>query len=319
MAAILESAPRTTRILIVDDEAKNVELLARYLARGGYAVTTATHGEEALEKVHAEIPDVLLVDIAMPVMDGLSVCRALRKDVRTRSLPIILVTAHGTLEGYRAGADDYVIKPFDLGELKTRIECAFQRRRWDLAVHPLTRLPGSPGIEEELRKRLAAGDPFAFAYLDIDFFKAYNDAYGYEAGDRVIKMLANLLIDASVADPPGAFAGHVGGDDFVFIASIDHMTAVLPAVANAFDVKRGDYYRPEDLAECRIESVDRQGRRKIFPLMTLSVAVVTTQTRTIAHPARLIEIASEIKQFVKTKDHEGKSICLWDRRRDREA
>src|SRR5258706_4081935 len=166
-----ENSSRATRILVVDDEPTLMQVLSRFLGGEGYDAASATNGQEALEKIQKDVPDVLLLDVKMPILDGLSVCRAMRADFRTRGLPIILLTGNGGLEdrlqGYKTGADDFLTKPFNLDELKIRIEGALHRRQWDQGTHPLTHLPGSPGIEEEVRRRLLLGTPFAFAYLDI--------------------------------------------------------------------------------------------------------------------------------------------------------
>jgi diguanylate cyclase (GGDEF)-like protein len=314
-------APLRERILIVDDEPTTIQVLTRFLLREGYAVVTATNGEEALTQIQQSKPDLVLLDVTMPILDGLSVCRKLRQDYLTRSLPIILLTGRDTLNdrlsGIRVGIDDYITKPFDLEEVKARLEGVLQRRRWDLWSHPLTHLPGSPAIEEEVRKWLRHGSLFAFAYIDIDAFKAFNDVYGYDAGDRVIKDLSALLIDATKNSPDQrAFAGHVGGDDFVFLSTVEHMKLAMPQVAEAFDSRRGQYYRPEDLKRGSLRTKGRKGEEKSFPLMTLSLAVVSTQTRKIDHYARLVEIASEVKHYLKTQDHGERSKVLWDRRAD---
>ena len=313
--------PKKARVLVVDDEKSNVQLLSRFLNRGGYDVATACNGREALERVSESVPDLVLLDVRMPVMDGLAVCQKLRSDFATRSLPIILLTALNTLKdklkGLRLGVDDYIGKPFDLEEVQARLEGVLQRRRWDLSSHPLTRLPGSPAIEDEVWKRLKIGSPFAFAYIDVDNFKAYNDVYGYEAGDKVIKRLASLLMEAVKFAPNGcAFAGHVGGDDFVFLSIVDHMEAAMPRIAKNFDAQREAMYHREDLERGALQTKDRQGQVKAFPLMALSVAVVSTATRRILHYARLAEIASELKKYVKEQDHNGQSLIIWDRRTD---
>jgi diguanylate cyclase (GGDEF)-like protein len=314
---------RTTRILVVDDEPPVVQLVSRHLSRAGYEIDSASNGDEAIQKIRRQTHDALLMDVKMPVMDGLSACRVLREDFRTRGLPIILLTAKISLEdrvlGFQAGADDYVLKPFDLDELKVRVEGALQRRRWDQGSHPLTRLPGSPGIEEEVRRRLETGAPFAFAYIDIDQFKAFNDAYGYESGDRMIKEVANNLVECTSSIPVGAgFPGHIGGDDFVLIAAPDYMRNILPKVMERFDAARAEHYRPEDLERGTTICKNRRGENQEFPLATLSAAVVSTHTRHITHYARLAEIASELKRYVKSLDHQGKSLFMWDRRSDPE-
>jgi PleD family two-component response regulator len=316
-----QKSPKTTRILVVDDEPTVIQMVTRYLGGSGYLLDSATNGQEALQKVHRRAPDVLLLDVSMPVIDGLSVCRNLRQDFRTKGLPIILLTAKISLEdrlkGYKSGADDYVIKPFDLDELKVRIEGALERRRWDQGTHPLTHLPGSPGIEEEVRRLLEKGGPFAFAYIDIDNFKAYNDSYGYDAGDKIIKEVADSLIESAVASNLRmGFPGHVGGDDFVLIAPLEAMKLILPEIADGFDIRRYAHYPPEDRERGTTRCKNRRGEEQEFPLVTLSIAVVSTQTRCITHYARLPEIASELKQYIKSLDHHGKSLIMWDRRTD---
>src|SRR5258706_1050226 len=265
---------KTARILVVDDDPPVLQVLSRYLSREGFQTDSASNGQEALAKIHACCPDVLLLDVQMPILDGLSLCRMLRQDFRTRGLPIILLTAKLALEdrllGFRSGADDYVLKPFDLDELKLRINGALQRRRWDQWSHPLTKLPGSPGIEEEVRRYLKDGMSFAFAYIDIDYFKAYNDSYGYEAGDRILKKVADSLIASTTSQGRMGFPGHIGGDDFVLVAPIEAMKLILPEVMARFDTQRSAHYRPEDYERGVTCAKDRRGQTQEFPLITLS-------------------------------------------------
>lgn len=313
--------PQKTHVLVVDDEKTNVELLCRFLAKQGYEAEGVFNGQQALDAIKQRRPDVVLLDVSMPVMSGLELTRILREDFATRSLPVIFITARNTLEdrlqGLRAGVDDYIGKPFDLEEVKARLEGTLQRRRWDMALHPLTRLPGSPAIEDEVWKRLRVGSLFTFAYIDIDNFKSYNDTYGYDAGDRMIKRLAGFMMTAVEDAPRGCrFAGHIGGDDFVFISTPDGMQQALLAITQAFDAQRTSLYKPEDIERGFIRTTNRQGKAQDFPLATLSVAVVNTETHRVLHYARLAEIASELKHHVKTKPHKGHSLILWDRRGD---
>lgn len=316
-----EETTKPKRVLVVDDEPFNLRLLSRLLVRDRYAVLTAPNGAEALRIIHDVPLDLVLLDISMPVMDGLAVCHQVRSDFRTRGLPIILVTARGNssdrILGYRAGADDYIVKPYDVEELKARMEGALERRTWDLYRHPLTGLPGSHAIEEEVRRRIPLTTPWAFAYVDIDYFKAYNDIYGYDAGDQMIRALAQLLLEFSARDRSrSSFPGHVGGDDFVLIGELPTLREGLPLLLERFDALRETFYTPEDFAAGQLRTKDRLGREQEFPLVALSVAVVSTETRKITHHARLIEIASELKHYVKRQPHQGRSMLMWDRRRD---
>jgi len=312
---------RKKRVLIVDDEESNIELLSRYLIKEGYDVVGAFNGQEALDSTSLSLPDLVLIDMKMPVMDGLIFCQKIRADFMARSLPIILLSAYNTLEdrlrGLRVGVDDYIGKPFNLEEVKARMENVLSRRRWDLASHSLTHLPGSLVIEEEAWSRMSRTEAFAFAYIDIDHFKAYNDVYGYESGDKVIKSLATLLVNAAKSEPTAnAFAGHIGGDDFIFLSAIAPMHALMTQIAQQFDAERTRFYNAQDLERGFIQTKNRQGEEHKFPLLSLSAAIISSATRRLVHYARLVEIVSELKRFVKSQPHEGKSLVMWDRRTD---
>ncbi|MFA5976105.1 MAG: response regulator [Elusimicrobiota bacterium] len=307
------------KILVVDDEIANVSMVHRYLEREGYTVVTACDGQEALVQIRRQAPDLILLDIAMPVLDGLTLCARLRSNYRTRGLPVIFMTARGSLadrlEGFRIGADDFVTKPFDLEELKVRIEATLQRRQWDLWRNPLTLLPGSLGIRENVQQRMQGSNRFAFAYLDIDYFKAFNDVYGYDAGDRMIQLVAKLVMDAAEqTEQAGSFPGHIGGDDFVLISTIDTLQQILPVITAQFDARCLDFYRPEDRRNRQIRTKNRRGEEQTFPLVSLSVAVVAALPSAVSHYAQLVEVASEMKQFIKKQDHQGRSLVMWDRR-----
>ena len=310
-------ASASLNVLVVDDERVNRDVISRHLGGCGHHMRTAEGGFDALKAVAEKCPDVMILDLTMPDMDGLDVCRKLRQDYRTRGLPVIVMTARMTpedrLAGYRAGVDDYLTKPFDLDELSVRLEAAIERRRWDQETHPLTHLPGSLHLEGHVRRKLAEKAPFAFAYIDIDHFKSFNDAYGYDAGDHIIKAVADLVMQA--AEQSGdCMPAHIGGDDFVLVGSPVFLHAALPRIATQFDLLRLPFYSAEARARGGLEIKNRQGLKQFFPLMALSIAAVPTETRPAAHYARLVEIASELKGFIKTRKEQQASMVLWDRR-----
>src|ERR1019366_576071 len=168
-----------TRVLLVEDDPEVVSFLSKLLVYLGYEVFHAPDGAQALEWLHHELPDIIISDILMPHMDGLTFCRTLRRNPRTGLIPVIMLSAraelHERLEGFRVGADDYIVKPFDVLELKARLESILLRSQREIWCNPISHLPGSPGIEAEVTRRLKDEQPFAFAYIDIDDFKAYND------------------------------------------------------------------------------------------------------------------------------------------------
>jgi DNA-binding response OmpR family regulator len=311
----------TPHVLVVDDEDINTALIKRIMEQEGFRVTVAKDGIHALAAIQERVPDVIILDVSMPRMDGLTVCRVLRGHIATRTIPILLLTARVGLEdrlsGFRAGADDYVLKPFDIEEIKARVMAALDRRTRDRWNHPLSGLPGSPAIQDEVHRRLAAKTHFGFAYIDIDHFKPYNDRYGYEAGDRIILSVAQSLFDAAVTTKEEVvFVGHIGGDDFVLVASTEFINQTLPGILQRFDEQLKAFYSPEDFAKQAIFCNDRRGQPQQFPLMSLTAALVNTETRNIRHYARLVEIASELKNYLKHDHRDGTSRWMWDRRRD---
>lgn len=309
------------KILIADDEAVVQKLLLRILAAGDYQVLSVGSGAETVRMAELEGPDLILLDVNMPDKSGLEVLRELRRDMRTQAIPVILVTGNGRLSdrigGLDLGADDYVTKPFEPEELKARVGSVLRRSHRELSANPLTHLPGSPVIEEEVHRRIQAGEPFAFLYADIDSFKAYNDAYGYSKGDQVIHDAAGILLDSLQAEGGnGDFLGHVGGDDFVLVCAPERARRLAEHVTGLFDRSVPGYYSPEDRARGFLERPDRLGRLCRFPLMTLSVGAVTTERRRLTHYARVVELASEMKRYVKSRAEKRSSSFAFDRRND---
>src|SRR5688500_12101004 len=209
-------------ILVADDDEDIVRFVEVNLRLEGFEVATAPDGEQALQSAYDLVPDLMLLDVMMPRIDGFEVCQRLRADPRTKNISVIMLTAKSLsadkVVGLTSGADDYIIKPFDPVELVARVKSALRRSREMRAVNPLTQLPGNVQVQEELTKHVAHGLPFALMYIDLDNFKAFNDYYGFLRGDQAIKMLARTILDAfDRLAPDKTFVGHIGGDDFVAV------------------------------------------------------------------------------------------------------
>lgn len=310
-------------VLVVDDDPVVLCILEKALTGIGYLVTTANNASAALRRIDRCVPEVILTDMRMPGIDGMAFCRKIRKNPKTSGVPIIMISAETQLQkrlqGFRAGADDFITKPFDMREVKARLDRLMVRNQRALSRNPLSHLPGNPSIELEANRRLAKNKPFAFAYIDIDDFKAYNDVYGYEAGDRVIKDLARLLVAASSRVSPEAFVGHVGGDDFVMIGTADQLRAILKMVLASFDGEAEGYYTSTDKQRGGLFTSNRQHHKQFFPLIKLSCAVIDTSIRRIHHYAELVEIATELKHHLKSQDHRQTSLALWNGRIKRKS
>lgn len=298
------AAPRIS-ILIVEDDAAIADVLEEVLRDVGFSVAVVSTGGDALAAMLNHRPDLVLLDLTLPDMDGLDVCRQLRADPRWNATPVIALTARDRLDdrviGLREGLDDYVTKPFNITELTARVDANLRRSQREIHLSPLTLLPGNRAIEMALAQRLAANADFAVCYLDIKNFKPYNDRYGFAGGDRIIRGLADI-IQAGVAETRHGFPGHIGGDDFVAVVDPDEAQPFCEHVIAAFDRLITSAYTPDDLARGTIIAEDRTGTVRTFPLIALSIAVVVQTEKRYSHIGELSRAAAEIKAFLKYQD-----------------
>jgi diguanylate cyclase (GGDEF)-like protein len=291
-------------ILVVDDDPDVARFIEVNLRSEGYEVAVASNGEEALDKALDLRPDLILLDVMMPKLDGFEVAQRIRRDPRTSSCSIIMLTAKALSSdkvlGLSSGADDYIIKPFDPVELLARVKGTLRRAQEMRALSPLTGLPGNIRVQEEIRRRVAEDEPFALLYCDLDYFKPYNDHYGFVRGDRAIQALARLLTEVvhDVAGPQ-SFVGHVGGDDFVLIVEPEVGEEIAKRSVERFDEQVPTLYDASDRQRGGIDVPDRQGNKKFFPMLALSVGVATGLTRRFTHYGEAVSIATEMKQFAK--------------------
>ena len=306
----------SVKILIVDDDPDIRDVLKLTLSEENYEILEAADGEEALRVIRSIQPDLILLDYKIPKVDGREVCRRIKKDLLLRHLPIIMVTGKGDISdkvgGIDAGADDYVVKPFEPKELLARIRMILRHTERDLEANPLTRLPGNVSILQELSKRIENKSLFAVCYLDLDKFKSYNDKYGFEHGDEVIRETARLLI--RVTQELGNrddFVGHIGGDDFVVVTTMDKADALCQKFILDFENLVLSFYNEKDGKNGYILGKDRQGLEQRIPLLSISIGVVTNESRKIAHVAQIGEIGAELKAYAKSLE---RSNYVRDRR-----
>jgi len=312
----MHECPICGYILIMEDDVNIRTMLQLQLERAGYRVRAAEDGEKGLCAITEEKPDLVLLDVIMPGMDGYEVCRRIKEDVATASIPVIMLTSRSEsedkLRGLGRGANDYVTKPYELAELLARVRNILQWSRMQRDANPLTGLPGNIAIENEMRARLASRQEFAFMYVDVDNFKAFNDFYGFRRGDEVIRLVAAILLGAvSVGGAGDAFVGHVGGDDFVLIAEACCAAAIADEIVREFDTKIPKLYDAEHRAQGYIETHGRRGETRRFPIMTVTIAAVTNRSRALAHVGQISRAATELKEFGKKQNG---SIVVWERR-----
>ena len=289
------------RVLVVEDDEATRGALRALLDDAGYVCDEASDGERAVAAMRDAPFDLVVLDLGLPGMSGTDVHRQLRRDPRTRFLPIVFLTAHSDrqvrLAELEAGAEDFITKPYDAEELLARVGAAVRRWSGMRAVNPLSGLPGNPTITEEIEARLAQNEDFALLYVDIDRFKEFNDHYGFTRGDRVITMLAEILIHVAGADQ--RFVGHIGGDDFVILARTDEAEALAEGITRRFDEAIRALYDPGDRARGCIEAHDRRGKLRRFPFATVSIGIVNVPPGRFNGATAVARAAAEVKEVAK--------------------
>lgn len=228
----------TFKVLIIDDDDDTLKLYGLALGRQHYEILEAHSGQEGLEYAFREDPDVVLLDLMMPGMDGYEVCRRLRSAPKTADLPILILTnlsgASARQKAHELGADDFITKGEPLTYLDGRIKMLIKQRILSHTRSWLADLPGSVTADYILRARLAAGQPTAVCHLDIQGLGSFNERAGYEAGDRLLWTLARLLRDHMVQNAHGDFVAYCGQDDFILIMDPARAPAVVQSLVESY-------------------------------------------------------------------------------------
>jgi diguanylate cyclase (GGDEF)-like protein len=310
--------PSKPRVLMADDQTELLYLMKEMVEYSGFDVFTATDGVEAMKAVFETHPDIIVLDYNMPRKNGLEVAQDLKNNPLFAHIPIMIVTAfgekHAKLKGLSMGIDDYLIKPVDADELVARIRMILKRNKQVLDTNPLSRLPGNPSIQARVEREIQKGGPFAVLYLDLNNFKAYNDIYGFEAGDRILKATANLLVKLTIQNENSEdFIGHIGGDDFIVVTTYERSEELAKRIVHAFDEIAPSFYSKADRERGHIVATDRQGNIRKFPFLSIAIGIVHNTVRPLQSFAHVSNIGTELKKAAKSSD---KSHYIVDRRKD---
>jgi signal transduction histidine kinase/DNA-binding response OmpR family regulator len=299
---LVESGRREApRVLVVDDDPSIRMICREVLELGGYQVRDAGSATAALAEAKRFRPDMILLDVLMPVIDGYRTAEMMRTDPAIAMAPIMFLSAKGDtadkVRAFRSGAEDYMVKPFDAAELLARVAKALDRQARELGASPTTQLPGADAIQTEVERRIGESTTVA-CYLDLDNLKAFNDYYGYAKANAVIRQTGDVIrYVVQRCGAPGDFIGHIAGDDFVFITSADKADSVCHSICERFDHLIKLYYDPADRARGYIETKDRFGIQRKFPMMSVSVAAISCgRAKTYA---ALAELAARGKRTAK--------------------
>jgi GGDEF domain-containing protein len=293
-------------------------ILQLFAAEQSLHLVECPSADEVVALVNRGFPAGICVDAAGD--DPARVCRLLKGDAFSAIVPIVMLAPEQggdvVLQALGAGADEVLTPTMQEPEQLLRLSMILRRADRDVSVHPTTRLPGTVQIERDIGLRIRRQEAFAVCYADLDHFKEFNDRYGYNEGDRVIRMLARLLRDVVKGYSAEGFIGHIGGDDFIFNVPLEMMKPICEEILEVFDELIPYQYTEEDRQAGYFLGRDRRGNILWVPIMTLSIGVVTNQHRKFTHTARVSELATEMKTFAKKQPG---SVYAVDRRSDDEG
>ncbi|HEY75992.1 MAG TPA: response regulator [Thermoflexia bacterium] len=288
------------RILIVEDDFDISNMLRIYFQSQGYEVAVAPRGEDALEMCRQQLPNVVVLDIMLPDIDGYEVCRRLRSNLRTSHIPIIFLTQKDErsdkIHGLELGADDYITKPFDVEELKLRVRNAMARATYESLTNPTTGLPSAKLIEEQLRQ-LMRRDEWGIIYIGINGLDAFTEVYGFVAGDEVLRYTAMVIGESVDAiGTPNDFIGHVGGDDFLVITEKSLVEPLVKDLERRFSEGVGTHYDFKARQQGYIVVRDDEGNERKVGLMSLAIGVVTSDDGPFTDIREITEAAAAARR-----------------------
>lgn len=296
-----ESPPPT--ILVVEDDPQIGHMLQATLEAEGFVAVLTPSGEEGVAYALREVPQLLLLDLLLPGIDGFEVVEQIRANVKTSHIPVVILSAlQGTenkVRAFASRADDYLTKPFNSDELLARIRAQL-RHVEETLLSPLTRLPSGLRVERAIEQQIQTQTAWSILYIDLDHFKAYNDVYGFIRGNELIRLGAHVVADVVRAEGNLTdFIGHIGGDDFVIITTPDRAEAICKRLIHEWDTESLRYYNLDDRWRGTLVAIDRLGRQQTFPLVSVSIGVVTNMHRAIISLEEVSQLAAEVKHKAK--------------------
>ena len=281
------------KIVVAEDDDAIAHLVNMALGDAGFLCLRARDGAEAMTLVRVHAPDLLILDVMMPRLSGLDVARKLKSDVILSRTPILMLTALTTVdnkvEGFEAGADDYLVKPFDIRELSARVHALIRASRRERDRNPTTNLPGSSAMEDLIASVIKTGREVAVLHFDVAGFDGYADQVGIGRAEAMVAGLGHLLLECG-RGRAAEFVGHLGGVDFISVVAHDQAEKLAGDVIAAFRQKRSEWIGSDSKAE-----------------MEMKVAVVSTRAL-----ASEDELAGRLATTMRhSKQREGSGYVVW--------
>ena len=251
------------------------------------------------------IPSLIIINEDSIDKNIIELCNRIREDDDNSITPIVVVGENyekdHRISILKLCVEYYVVKPIDIDYLYYTIKNIVRLMYTNRRVSPLTGLPGNVQIQTEIKKRLLKKEEFAILYLDLDYFKAYNDLYGFAKGDEIIKFTARTIVrNIHASDAESSFVGHIGGDDFIAIVSEVDYEQICKNVIKEFDEKVLEYFTKEDAQRGYVEVANRRGIIEQFPLTSISIGVVDVEEGRFKNSLEIGEIGAQVKHIAKT-------------------
>jgi PleD family two-component response regulator len=301
------------RILVVEDDFDISNMLRIYFSGQQYEVQIAPRGKEALMLTRKQLPELIILDIMLPDMNGYDVCRELRTTTRTSHIPIIFLTQKDErsdkIAGLELGADDYITKPFDIEELKLRVQNALAAAKRQAHIDSKSGLPTGRLIEDHLRSLMHGDKPWTYMDVKISQFDPFVEVYGFVAGDEVLRFMALLM--GEVVDEVGTpddYVGHPGRDNFVVISHVGDPESFKQRLMERFNEEVKQHYSFIDRERGYILVPDSVNGERQEALMTLSVGMVSTATHQFSDIREITELAAEDRRRGLTGEDSGPQI-----------
>ncbi len=261
------------RILVVEDQPATADMLKSYFETQGYRVDTVLWGRDALAFVKETVPDLVVLDIHLPDLNGYEICRHLRTHERTKHVPVIFLTKKrklsAKLKGLELGAVDYITKPFDIQELRLRVRNALKRSQDEHPHHLITDLPMAALVDEELHQ-LIGRSGWAVLSVGLEGLRQFSEDYGFVARDDVVRSVAAILTHVRDDLAPGAFVGHLDATNFLIILNAEQVNTLKQALLTRLNEALFFFY----------PYADRQGSESDLPL-SISTKVLTSAAQAL--------------------------------------
>lgn len=291
--------------LLIEDNSELIEQISSTLREAGYNVMTAASSAQAFSLIFKTPPEVVILDINLPDLDGFHIARELKRNMMFRHVPLIVLSNRidflDKMRSLDVIMDEYLVKPIDTKDLLLRTQLVTQRAATNLDASPLTHLPGNMAIMKALQARISSKKPYGVGYADLNNFKAFNDKYGFSNGDEVIRFAAKTIVNIVEKDSPQEnFIGHIGGDDFVFICNYENATEICQRITEEFDKGAQAFYNDEDRKNGYVVVEDRRGVVSQIPLVSMAIGMASDEGGKFSNLGQINHSLTQLKKYAKS-------------------